>query len=191
MKDKIKVAIVGVGNCCASLMQGLEYYKQNGKVKQEEHLGLMNYDIGGYTPEDIQVVAAFDIDKRKVGERFDVALKAKPNCTLPLQTQNGIPRSRVIVQMSPALDGVAEHMAEHPTDRTFVASTKKPIKVERVLKESGAEVLINYLPVGSEEATRFYAECCLKTGVSLINCIPVFIASDPKWAKRFEEKHRH
>lgn len=186
MKDKIKIAIVGVGNCCASLVQGLEYYKQNGKVKQEEHLGLMNYDVGGYTPEDIEIVAAFDIDKRKVGERFDVAVKAKPNCILPLQ--NGIPRSKVIVQMSPVLDGVSEHMSEFPLHRTFMVANRKPIKAERILKESGAEILINYLPVGSEEATAFYAECCLKTGVSMINCMPVFIASDPKWAKRFEER---
>lgn len=184
---KIKIAIAGVGNCAASLIQGLEYYRSNtnGK-KQEEHLGLMNYDMGGYFPEDIEVVAAFDIDKRKVGERFDAALSAKPNCVLPLYTD--IPKSKVRVEMGPVLDGVSEHMADYPADRTFIPAKKKPANVEKVLKDSGAEILLNYLPVGSQKATEFYAEACLKTGVSLINCMPVFICSDPQWAKRFEEK---
>jgi len=183
--EKIKIAIVGVGNCAASLIQGLEYYKKNGKAK-EENLGIMNYNLGGYLPEDIEVVAAFDIDKRKVGERFDIALNAKPNCVMVLH--NHLPKSKVIVQMGPVLDGVSAHMAEYPADRTFIVANKKPADVEKVLRDSEAEILLNYLPVGSEEATRFYAEACLKTGVSLINCMPVFIVSDPKWAKRFEDK---
>ena len=183
---KIRIAIAGVGNCCASLIQGLEYYRQNTKARQEEHLGLMNYDLGGYTPEDIEVVAAFDIDKRKVGYRFDEALNAKPNCVMVLW--NHLPKSKVIVQMSPILDGFSEHMKEYPADRTFLPSDRKPVNVEKVLKESGAEILLNYLPVGSELATQHYAEACLKTGVSFINCMPVFIVSDPKWAKQFEDK---
>jgi len=187
--EKIKIAIVGAGNCAASLIQGIEYYKSNGTInghsKRQEHLGLMNYDIGGYVPEDIEVVAAFDIDKRKVGERLDVALKAKPNCVIEL---HDIPRSKVKVQMGPILDGYSEHMGEYPTDRTFLVAKQKPINIERALKDSGAEILLNYLPVGSEEATRHYAEACLKTGVSFINCMPVFIVSDPEWAKRFEDK---
>ena len=187
MSNKIKIAIAGVGNCAASLIQGLEYYRSgtNGK-KKEDHLGLMNYDLGGYMPEDIEVVAAFDIDKRKVGERFDTALNAKPNCVLPLFTD--VPKSKVRVEMGPVLDGYSDHMKDYPDDRTFVVAVKKPVNVEKVLRDSGAEILMNYLPVGSQLATEHYTEACLKTGISLINCMPVFIVSDPVWAKRFEEK---
>lgn len=184
--EKIKVAIAGVGNCAASLIQGIEYYRKNGKVKEEQNFGVMNHNLGGYLPEDIEVVAAFDIDKRKVGERFDVALNAKPNCVMVLH--NHLPKSKVTVEMGPVLDGVSEHMKEYPADRTFIVANKKPANVEKILRDSGAEILLNYLPVGSEEATQFYAETCLKTGVSFINCMPVFIVSNPAWAKRFEDK---
>jgi len=186
--SKIRVAIAGVGNCAASLIQGIEYYTalSNGKKAKHEHLGLMNYDIGGLFPEDIEIVAAFDIDKRKVGERFDVALNAKPNCVLPLYTN--IPKSKFKVEMSPVMDGYSEHMKDYPDDRTFIVANHKPANVEKILRDTGAEVLLNYLPVGSQQAAEFYAEACLKTGVSFINCIPVFIVSNPKWAKRFEEK---
>ncbi len=186
--SKIKIAIAGVGNCAASLIQGLEYYKSNNSNghKREDHLGLMNYDMGGYLPEDIEVVAAFDIDQRKVGERFDTALEAKPNCVMPLFTD--IPKSKVKVMMGPVLDGFSEHMGDYPADRTFLVSKEKPVKVEKVLKDSGAEILLNYLPVGSQTGTEYYAESCLKSGVSLINCMPVFIVSDPVWAKRFQDK---
>jgi myo-inositol-1-phosphate synthase len=182
---KIKIAIVGVGNCASSLIQGIEYYRQNGKAK-EENMGLMNYDLGGYFPEDIEVVAAFDIDKRKVGFRFDEALKAKPNCTMTLWDHT--PKSKVIVQMGPVLDGVSPHMSDYPADRTFVVANKKAVNVEKALKASGAEILISYLPVGSEKAAQEYAEACLKTGTSFINCMPVFIVSTPAWAKRFEDR---
>ncbi len=185
---KIKIAIAGVGNCCASLIDGIEYYKHNGKLKDEEYLGLMNYEIGGYTPADIEVVAAFDIDKRKVGERFDVALKAKPNCILPLNHSNGVAKSKITVQMGALLDGCSQHMSAYPPDCTFIPANEKPANIEKILKDSGADMLLNYLPVGSEQATQFYAEACLKTGLSFINCMPVFIASNPIWAKRFEEK---
>ena len=146
----------------------------------------MHYNLGGYLPEDLEIVAAFDIDKRKVGERLDTAIKAKPNCVMELH--NHLPKSKVTVQMGPVLDGVSEHMQEYPLERTFIPAGKKPVNVEHVLKDSGAEILLNYLPVGSQEATEFYAEACLKTGVSFINCMPVFIVSDPKWAKRFEDR---
>jgi len=128
---KIRIAIGGVGNCSASLIQGLEYYRQNGAARKEEHLGLMNYDVGGYIPEDIEVAAAFDIDKRKVGYRFDEALKAKPNCVMELW--NHLPKSKVIVQMGPILDGFSEHMKEYPSERTFLPSDRKPANVEKVL----------------------------------------------------------
>ncbi len=186
--SKIKIAIAGAGNCAASLVQGIEYYRSivNAKKKKVEYLGLMNYDLGGYFPEDIEIVAAFDIDQRKVGETLNVALTAKPNCILPLQ--GDIPKSKVRVEMGPVLDGYSEHMKDYPADRTFIVANKKPVNVEKVLRDSGAEILLNYLPVGSQQATEFYAEACLKTGVSFINCMPVFIVSNPGWAKRFEDK---
>ena len=187
---KIKIAIVGAGNCAASLVQGIEHYRAIAsqkpvKNKPIENFGLMNYEMAGYVPEDIEVVAAFDIDKRKVGERLDIALAAKPNCVWSI---GPLPKSKVRVEMGPILDGFSEHMANYKADRTFLPSDKKPCNVEKVLRESGAEILINYLPVGSQKATEFYAEACLKTGTSLINCMPVFIVSNPAWAKRFEAK---
>mgnify|MGYP001616520991 CR=1 FL=1 len=121
---KIRIAVAGVGNCAASLIQGIEYYHQNGHARKDEHLGLMNYDLGGYFPEDIEVVAAFDIDKRKVGYRFDEALQAKPNCVMVLW--NHLPKSKVMVQMGPILDGFSEHMKEYPPERTFLPLDRKP-----------------------------------------------------------------
>lgn len=184
---KIKIAIVGVGNCASALIQGIDYYKNKHPQDSETSLlGLMHYDIGGYTPGDIQVVAAFDIDERKVGRPLSEAIFAKPNCTKIFQPL--IKDHNVIVMMGEVLDGASEHMKDYPEDRTFLVADEKPSDVEEVLRESGADILLNYLPVGSEEATKFYARCCLNTGVSLINCMPVFIASDPVWERRFRQK---
>lgn len=181
--EKIRVAIVGVGNCASSLIQGVEYYQRH---EGTEKLGLMHYELGGYQPGDIEFVAAFDVDRRKVGRPLAEAIYALPNCTRQISPQ--ISNSKVTVQMGPVLDGISIHMKEYPEDQTFRVAEKKPCDVEGVLKESGAEVLLNYLPVGSEEAARFYATCCLNTGVSLINCMPVFIVSNPEWAKRFSHR---
>lgn len=181
---QIKIAIVGVGNCAASLLQGLEYYRQ--KEYRENHLGLLHYDLGGYTPQDIEVAAAFDIDKRKVGKRVDQAINAPPNCVYPIKESIG--EKDVEVKMGHILDGVSDHMRQQPPHRTFLPSDSPPVDVVKELVDSEAEILLNYLPVGSEQAARFYAECCLTAGVSLINCMPVFIVSNSKWAKRFEEK---
>lgn len=181
--EKIRIAIVGVGNCASSLVQGIEYYRQH---EGTEKLGLMHYDLGGYQPGDIEVVAAFDVDKRKVGKPLSEAIFALPNCTRVFSPK--ISNSRTIVQMGHVLDGISPHMLNYPAEQTFVLADEKPCDVEKVLRESGAEILLNYLPVGSEEATKFYATCCLNTGVSLINCIPVFIASDPEWGRRFAER---
>jgi myo-inositol-1-phosphate synthase len=181
--EKIRIAIVGVGNCASSLVQGIEYYRQH---EGTEKLGLMHYDLGGYQPGDIEVVAAFDVDKRKVGKPLSEAIFALPNCTQVFSPK--ISNSRTIVQMGHILDGISPHMLNYPAERTFVPADEKPCDVEKVLRESGAEILLNYLPVGSEEATKFYATCCLNTGVSLINCIPVFIVSDPEWGRRFAER---
>lgn len=183
-KKKIRIAIVGVGNCATSLLQGIDYYSQY--KDRDGHLGLMHYDLAGYLPEDIELGAAFDVDERKVGKRVDLALNAQPNCAFPIRRR--IARSGVIVQMGHVLDGVADHMKTFPRERTFVPARKKPVDVVQVLRDAGAQILLNYLPVGSEQATRFYAECCLEAGVAMINCIPVFIVSDPHWAARFEER---
>jgi myo-inositol-1-phosphate synthase len=132
------------------------------------------------------VGAAFDIDRRKVGKPLREAIFARPNCTQTIFSQFN--DSGVIVSMGEVMDGVSEHMKDYPEDRIFVVANEKPCNVEKALKESGVEILLNYLPVGSDLATRFYAEACLNTGISLINCIPSFIVSDSGWAKRFEEK---
>ena len=182
----IKIAVVGVGNCFSSLFQGIHYYKDK---EPSDIIGLMHWNLGGYLPSDIEVVAAFDIDKRKVGKDVSEAIFAPPNCTKVFCPD--IAPIGVKVTMGCVLDGFSEHMSDYPEDQTFILSNEKePSKedIVDILKTSGAEILLNYLPVGSEKATRFYAECALEAGVAFINNIPVFIASDPIWAKRFEEK---
>jgi myo-inositol-1-phosphate synthase len=185
--SKIKVAIIGIGNCASSLIQGIHYYR--GK-SPDDAVGLMHWDIGGYLPGDIEVVAAFDIDRRKVGLDVSEAVFSRPNCTTVFCRD--IPQSGARVRMGKILDGFSEHMKDYADQYTFVlADEPEPTEEEivKILKDSGADVLMNYLPVGSEEATRFYAECALEAGVAFVNNIPVFIASDPVWAKRFEEKN--
>ena len=181
--DKIKIAIVGIGNCASSLIQGIHYY--DGK-NPEDAIGLMHWDIGGYAPSDIEVVAAFDVDKRKVGKTIDEAIFAKPNCTTVFQKD--IPKYDVKVSMGHVLDGVADHMSKYDDEYTFVVSDAEPVDVVEVLKESGAEILVNYLPVGSEEAARYYAQCALDAGIAYVNCMPVFIVSDDEWDKKFKAK---
>ena len=184
--DKIKIVIAGVGNCASSLVQGLHYYKDKNP---KDAIGLMHWEIGGYTPGDIEVVAAFDIDRRKVGKDLNEAIFAAPNCTTLFCPD--LPESGVIVHMGRVLDGFANHMREYEDKYTFVpANETEPdmAKVVEILKETGAQILLNYMPVGSEEATRFYANCALEAGTAFINNIPVFIASNQEWVKRFEEK---
>jgi len=184
--NPIKIAIVGVGNCASSLIQGIHYYRDKAP---EDAIGLMHWQVGGYAPGDIEVVAAFDIDVRKVGQDVHEAIFAQPNCTTVFQPD--LPASGVKVSMGAVLDGYSEHMADHAQERSFVKADAADADMDSIvqtLKDSGAEVLLNYLPVGSEEATRFYAECALEAGVAFVNCIPVFIASDPKWAERFTRK---
>ena len=178
----IKVAIVGVGNCASSLVQGLSHYRTGANSM----IGLMHHDLGGYQPSDISVVAAWDVDRRKVGRDVADAIFAKPNCTTVFCPNVG--RTDTIVRMGCVLDGVADHMAAYPDDRTFVvADAAQPTRADVVetLRATGVDVLMNYLPVGSQQATEFYAECALEAGVALVNNIPVFIASDPAWAARF------
>ena len=185
--NNIKVAIVGIGNCANSLIQGIHYYQRKSA---NDAIGLMHWEIGGYTPGDIEVVAAFDVDKRKIGLNINEAIFAQPNCTTVFCED--MPASGVKVQMGKILDGFSEHMKDYADKYTFViADEPEPTEEEivKVLKDSATDVLMNYLPVGSEEATRFYAECALEASVAFVNNIPVFIASDPVWAKRFEEKN--
>ena len=180
----INIAIIGIGNCASSLVQGLAHYREGSN----DHIGLMHWDMGGYKPSDIRVVAAWDVDARKVGTDVAEAIFAKPNCTAIFCAD--VPASGVEVMMGNVLDGVAEHMHEYIDDRTFiVADRPQPSKEEVVaaLRESGADVLMNYLPVGSQKATEFYAECAIEAGVAFVNNIPVFIASDETWAKKFED----
>ena len=184
---KIKIAIVGVGNCASSLIQGIHYYRDKSP---QDVIGLMHFEMNGYKPGDIEVVAAFDVDKRKVGQDVHEAIFAKPNCTTVFYSD--LPPSGVLVRMGKILDGVASHMKDYPENNSFVLSEEPELtekELVEILRESGADILLNYLPVGSEEATRFYADCALKAQIAFINNIPVFIASDPEWAKRFEDKN--
>lgn len=183
----INIAVVGVGNCASSLIQGIYYYKDK---QPEDAIGLMHWEIGGYKPSDIRVVAAFDIDKRKVGQEVNEAIFALPNCTAVFCDH--LPHTGVKVSMGKILDGVSGHMKEYADQYTFVmAEALEPTEedVVRTLKASGAEILVNYLPVGSEEAVRFYAECALEAGIAFVNNMPVFIASNPAWAARFAERN--
>lgn len=185
--SKIELAIIGVGNCASSLIQGIHYYK-NKSV--DDAIGLMHWEIGGYTPEDIDIVAAFDIDERKVGLDVNEAIFSKPNCTTVFCSD--IPKNGIQVRMGKILDGFSEHMKNYADQYTFVlAKEPEPTKSEivKVLHDSGAEILLNYLPVGSEDATRFYADCALEAGVAFVNNMPMFIASDPVWAQRFKERN--
>lgn len=180
----LKIAIVGIGNCASALLQGLSYYSEIGSDKD----GLIHEIIGGISCSDIEVVAAFDIDKRKVGIKTQEAIFSAPNCVKKISTNNFL-GAETIIEMGPVLDGCADHMSEYPEERAFRPANIEPVNVINSLVESQAEVLISYLPVGSQKATEFYANCCLEAGVAMVNCAPCFIASDPIWAKRFEEKN--
>ncbi|MFP4477003.1 MAG: inositol-3-phosphate synthase [Desulfatibacillaceae bacterium] len=185
--DKIRIAIAGIGNCASSLVQGIHYYKDKSP---EDAIGIMHWEIGGYAPGDIEVAAAFDIDERKVGKDVSEAIFEGSNCTKVFCPDLAPTGTRV--RMGPVLDGFSDHMKDYEPKYTFMPSRQaEPDKDEivKVLRDSGAEVLLNYLPVGSEQAAKFYAECALEAGVGFINNIPVFIASDPEWAKRFEERN--
>ena len=184
--SNIKIAIVGIGNCASSLIQGVHYYADKSA---EDAIGLMHFDLGGYVPSDINVVAAFDIDARKVGKDVNEAIFELPNCTTVFHAD--LPKSGTVVKMGNILDGYSAHMADYPDSQTFVLadeSSASKADIVNELRNTGAEMLVSYLPVGSEEAARFYAECALEAGVGFINNMPVFIASNPEWAARFEEK---
>jgi myo-inositol-1-phosphate synthase len=185
--EKIKIAVIGVGNCASALLQGIEYYKE---MKASQAIGLMHWEIGGYKPCDIRVVAAVDIDQRKVGKDVSEAIFAPPNCTLRFHPE--MPASGVRVAMGRIADGFSEHMRGYRPEHTFVPSRQKEATQEdivRLLRDSEAEIVLNYLPVGSEEAVRFYAQCALDAGCAFINNMPVFIASDARWRRKFQAKN--
>ena len=175
---KIKLAIVGVGNCASSLVQGIEYYKN---APEDSFVpGVMHTRFGGYHIGDIEVVAAFDVNSAKVGKDVADAIYAAPNNTAVFAR---VPKTGVKVSRGPLLDGVNKYTAP----LVKVNDHTKPVDVVQVLRDSGAEVVINYLPVGSQKATEFYAQAAIDAGCGFVNCIPVFIASDAKWAAKFEK----
>jgi len=177
---EVRVAIAGVGNCASALVQGVEYYK-NAK-KHAAVPGLMHVDFGGFHVRDLRFVAAFDVNRNKIGRDLSDAIWAEPNCCVKFAD---VPKTDVKVLAGPILDGVAAHMKE--PFYTYDEKKAEAVNVAEVLREAEADVLVNFVPVGSRLATRAYAEACLKVKCGLANCIPEFIASDPKWAKRFEK----
>lgn len=182
MSKKIRVAVIGVGNCFSSLYQGIHFYKDH----DEDIIPGIGYKrIGGYHPADIQIVAAFDIDRRKVGRSIREAIFAKPNCARVFN-QN-VPDGPD-VQMGHLYDGVSDHLLSYPEDERFVVSNETPVDVVKILKDLDVHILLNYLPVGSQKATEFYASCALDAGIGFCNCIPVFIASNPEWEQKFIDK---
>jgi myo-inositol-1-phosphate synthase len=172
----IRLAIAGVGNCASSLVQGLAYYRDAEPTDQVP--GLMHVTLGGYHIRDIDVVAAFDVDAGKVGLDVDKAIFAGQNNTIRFAPVGDL---GVTVQRGPTLDGLGKYYRA-----TIEESPAEPVDVAQVLRETGADVLVSYLPVGSETAQKHYAQACLDTGVAFVNAIPVFIASDPEWAAKFE-----
>ncbi len=184
---KVKVAIAGVGNCASALLQGISFYGNSypkgneGDNVQDIPEGLIAYTLGDIKPGDIEFVAAFDVVESKVGHDLAGAIFASPNNTIKIAD---VPSTGVKVQKAKVLDGVGKRLNER-----VKISDSSPVDVSKILKETGAEILVNYLPVGSREATKYYVEQCLDAGVSFINAIPVFIASTPKWQQAFANKN--
>jgi myo-inositol-1-phosphate synthase len=187
MQD-IKIAIIGIGNCASSLIQGLYYYKNidNDEIAP----GLMHNILASYKISDIKPVAAFDIDSRKVDKDLSEAIYSPPNNTFVFY--KNVPKLEVIVKKGPVLDGFPKHMLDYEENKRFLINPEqKELDKEEViyeLRNSGAEILVNYMPVGSQKATEFYAECALEAGCGFINCMPVFICSKEEWIKKFQEK---
>ena len=175
---KVRVAIAGVGNCASSLVQGVHYYRE--AREDQEVPGLMHVNFGGYHIRDVEFVAAFDVDANKVGRDLAEAIFTPPNCTVKFCE---VPKLGVEVMKGPVLDGLGKYLKSVvPVD-----PTQREVEVARILRERGVDVLVNYMPVGSYQAARYYARACLEAGVGFVNCMPEFIVSDSGWAKKFEE----
>jgi myo-inositol-1-phosphate synthase len=175
--NEVRVAIVGVGNCASSLVQGVQYYKdadENVTVP-----GLMHVKLGQYHVRDVKFVAAFDVDAKKVGFDLSEAIFASENNTIKIAD---VPPTNITVQRGPTLDGIGKYYSE-----TIEVSDAEAVDVVKALKDANVDVMVSYLPVGSEEADKFYAQCAIDAGVAFVNALPVFIASDPVWAKKFED----
>lgn len=182
MAKKIKVGVIGIGNCFAGLIQGIEYYRKN---KGKQIIGLMHRKIGEYNSDDVEFTSAFDVGENKVGKSLDRAVFASPNMVNWLK----LPKLKTIVREAPILDGVGlyvENKIKPIKKYTSIEKLEKEIQEE--IKRTGTEILVNYLPVGSQKATEFWADMALKTKCAFINCIPVFIASNESWAKKFASK---
>ncbi|HEX2089624.1 MAG TPA: inositol-3-phosphate synthase [Actinomycetota bacterium] len=175
--ERIRVGIVGVGNCASALVQGLEFYRD--ATPGEEIPGLMHVDLGGYHVRDVEIAAAFDVDAKKVGRDVSEAIFTEPNNTIRFAD---VAPTGVEVLRGPTLDGLGQYYRDEITE-----SHEPPVNVAAELRNLGIDVLVNYLPVGSEAAARHYAEAALEAGAGFVNCMPVFIASDRAWAKRFAE----
>jgi len=179
MDKKVRVAIIGVGNCASSLVQGVEFYKDADE--NELIPGLMHTNLGGYHVRDIEFVAAVDVNKTKVGRDLSEAIYAEPNNTFRFCD---VPKTGVRVMKGEVLDGIGKYLSE-----VIEVADEPEVDLVGLLRETGADVLVSYLPVGSERATRNYAEKALEAGVGFVNCIPVFIAKDQEWAERFRERN--
>jgi len=173
----VRVAIVGVGNCASSLVQGVEYYKDADPASRVP--GLMHVQFGPYHVRDIEFVAAFDVDAKKVGRDLAEAIVASENNTIKICD---VPPTGMTVQRGPTMDGLGEYYTEIITE-----SDEQPVDVAQALRDARADVLVSYLPVGSDQADRYYAQCAIDAGVAFVNALPVFIASDPVWAAKFTE----
>ena len=177
MSEKVKVAIVGVGNCATSLIEGVEFYRN--AAADADIPGLMHAQFGPYHVGDVEFVAAFDVDADKVGKDLAEATRSSRNCTISI---TDVPELGVTVQRGPTLDGLGRYYQES------IAESEAPLAdVPAILRQSGADVVVSYLPVGSEDADKFYAQCAIDAGVAFVNALPVFIASDPEWAKKFTD----
>ena len=178
MMERIRVGLVGAGNCASALVQGVEFYRDAGDGSDIP--GLMHARLGGYHVSDIDITCAFDVDAEKVGTDLSKALQSGHNNTIQFAE---VPESGVIVSRGPTLDGLGRYYRQE-----IVESPAPPVDVAKVLRDTKTQILVNYLPVGSERAAKFYAEQALEAGVGFVNCMPVFIASHPAWAARFAER---
>jgi len=182
MSKKIRIAIAGVGNCASSLVQGIEHYRTRD---DKNSIGLLHPVLAGYRVSDIEVIVAFDIDRRKVGKHLSDAVFALPNNTAvfcPLARGVG-----PIVLPGPVLDGIPSHMRNFPSEQRFEPIDAASVDVAASLRAHDVDVLVNYMPVGAQQATEHYAQACIDSHVAMVNCVPVLIASDPQWSRRFSE----